>query len=316
MITGYALDEGCLRAGEDLRAAVWVDLLAPGEAERAEIAALVGVTVPTLEDQLEIELSSRLYVEHGAAVMTALLPAHTKEQQAEIGPVTFILTRERLVTVRPHDPRPFATFPPRADRAALPCCSPESVLLGLTEEIIGRLADLTEYGGRKIESLSNQIFRPVGDERPDLKARLHKLGWRDELVTHVRDSLVSLERLLVFLGPILEARDPDGAATTALNVQLRDIRTISEQAGLLHQKLGFLLDATLGLISIEQNAIIKIFSIVAVVFLPPTLVASIYGMNFADMPELGWHLGYPLALLAMAVSAAIPLIYFKRKGWF
>ncbi len=315
-IIRYKLDPQGLVETTSEADAIWLDLHQADEAALADIATLIGFTPPTRAEQQEIELSSRLYMNEGAAVMTALIPAHTKREQAEIGPITFILTADRLVTLRDNDPRPFSTYPVRAKQAALPCTSAATVLLGLTDEIIARLADLIEYAGRKIELLSNSIFRPDSDTRPDLQARLRKIGWRDELVTHVRDSLVSLERLLTFLGNALEQRREGEEVRAAVATQLRDIHIISEQAGFLMQKTSFLLDATLGLISIEQNAITKMFSIVAVVFLPPTLVASIYGMNFQFMPELGFAIGYPLALVLMLVLAVLPLIYFRRKGWF
>jgi magnesium transporter len=316
MAIHYRLKDSGLAPCDGAREAVWSDLYQADFATLGEAADLIGFPLPSREEQQEIELSSRLYVHDGVAVMTALIPAHTKKEQAEIGPVTFILTHDRLITLRDNDPRPFATYPQRAHKAALACSSATSVLLGLTDDIIARLADLIEYAGRKIEMLSNSIFRPDSDSRPDLQARLRKIGWRDELVTHVRDSLVSLERLLSFLGTVLENRGVDEKTCAAVMTQLRDIHIISEQAGFLMQKTSFLLDATLGLISIEQNAITKMFSIVAVVFLPPTLVASVYGMNFELMPELGWPFGYPLALALMVVLAVLPLAYFKRKGWF
>ncbi|QIE55166.1 magnesium transporter CorA family protein [Pikeienuella piscinae] len=316
MITGYRLNDGGLAPADSPESAIWLDLMEPTEEERDRITALLGFEAPTEAEQAEIEMSSRLYLEGEAAVMTALMPAHTKTDQAEIGPVTFILTGDRLITLRHHEPRPFTSFPAHAGHSHLPCDCALAVLLGLMEDTIDRLADLIEYVGRKIETLTTRVFRPAPGERPDLEARLQKIGWRDALITHVRDSLVTIERLLGFLAPVLEKRGESKAALALVASQMRDVRTISEQAGFLMQKTSFLLDATLGLISIEQNAITKMFSIVAVVFLPPTLVASIYGMNFQFMPELGFHLGYPLALFFMVASAAVPLLYFRRKKWF
>lgn len=297
-------------------AALWVDLVNPGREELSRLAALIGAEPPTREEQEEIELSSRLYVENGVAVMTALLPAYTESERAQIGPVSFMLSPQRLVTVRHHDPRPFETYPKRAGKAALPCSSAATALIGLIEEIIDRLADITELAGRRIETLSLKTFEAEKAAGGDLRGALKEIGRLDGRVAQLRDSLVTMERLLGFLAPVLDHQRAGKDAKTILKSQLRDVRTISEQAGYLMQKTAFLLDATLGLISVEQNGIIKIFSVVAVVFLPPTLVASIYGMNFEWMPELGWRWGYPAALGLMALSAAAPLIYFKRKGWF
>ncbi|MGG7645547.1 magnesium transporter CorA family protein [Rhodovulum sp. YNF3179] len=318
MIRSYRIsDDGLAEAGApDAPDAVWLDLVEPTDEERGSLAAHLGLALPSRADQEEIEQSSRLYLDHGVPVMTALLPARVDTDEAHIGPVTFILTEDRLVTLRHHHPRPFTQFPARAARASLGCSSALTVLLGLLEDIIDRLADITENVGREIDGLSREIFRPSGEARPDHQKTLRQIGQSDALVMHLRESLLTLERLLIFLIPVLEQREGGKPARGMVRSFQRDLRTIAEQAGFLQQKTALLLDATLGMIDIEQNKIIKIFSIAAVVFLPPTLIASIYGMNFAAMPELDWAAGYPAALTAMAVSAVIPLIYFKRKGWF
>jgi magnesium transporter len=226
------------------------------------------------------------------------------------------MAADRLVTIRHHSPRPFETYPQRAGRASLGCRTVEQMALGLLEDIIDRLADITENVGREIDALSRSVFHPEPAVRSDLQAILREIGAKDALVMHLRESLLTLERMLGFLVPVMEARKAGRDVKGTLKSQLRDVRTIAEQASFLMQKTGLLLEATLGLINIEQNGIIKIFSVAAVVFLPPTLIASIYGMNFRHMPELDWWLGYPMALGAMVVSAVVPLVYFKRKGWF
>ncbi len=297
--------------------AAWIDMLEPTDAERTEVSASIGVDVPSRADQEEIEQSSRLYLENGTPVTTVLLPARSGEGATEIGPVTFILTADRLVTVRHHSPRPFETYPARAGRAALGCHNVEQLMLGLVEDIIDRLADITEQAGRDIDALSKTVFQPEAAEKTDLQSVLRQIGAKDAMVMHLRESLLTMERMLGFLMPVMEARKSAGRELRGMvKTQLRDVHTITEQAAFLVQKTGLLLDATLGLINIEQNAIIKIFSVAAVVFLPPTLIASIYGMNFQHMPELDESYGYPLALGAMVLSAVIPLAYFKRKGWF
>ncbi len=315
MLAAFRVEHGGLApSGPD--EAAWIDLLSPDEEERRLVGGLIGAGVPTPAEQDEIEVSSRLYIENGVAVMTALLPAYTQTDRAEIAPVTFMLGANRLVTVRRHTPRPFETYPGRAGKAAIPCHSAATALIGLLEDVIDRLADITEISGRKIDALSTRVFEAESAGAGDLRAILKEIGRQDGRLAQLRDSLVTMERLLGFLGAVIDTQKPGKDAKAMLKTQLRDVRTISEHAGYLMQKTGFLLDATLGLINVEQNAIIKIFSVVAVIFLPPTLVASIYGMNFHVMPELDWPLGYPFALLMMAISAAVPLIYFKRKGWF
>jgi magnesium transporter len=317
MIRAFRIEGNGLAPSEgDLAAASWLDLLAPTEDERGQISRLLGLEVPSRADQEEIEQSSRLYLENGVPVMTVLLPARSGAQATEIQPVTFIMAADRLVTIRHHSPRPFETYPQRAGRASLGCRTVEQMALGLLEDIIDRLADITENVGREIDALSRSVFHPEPTARSDLQAILREIGAKDALVMHLRESLLTLERMLGFLVPVMEARKAGRDVKGTLKSQLRDVRTIAEQASFLMQKTGLLLEATLGLINIEQNGIIKIFSVAAVVFLPPTLIASIYGMNFRHMPELDWWLGYPMALGAMVVSAVVPLVYFKRKGWF
>jgi magnesium transporter len=303
--------------GTGLAHAVWIDMLEPSDAERMQVSGLIGVELPSRADQEEIEQSSRLYIEHGAPVMTVLLPSRTTDNATQIGPVTFILAPDRLVTVRHHSPRPFETYPPRAGKSALGCHNVEQLMLGLVEDVIDRLADITEQAGRDIDALSKTVFQPEAAIKTDLQSVLRQIGVKDTMIMHLRESLLTMERMLGFLIPVMDARKSAGRELRGMvKTQLRDVHTIAEQAGFLVQKTGLLLEATLGLINIEQSGIIKIFSVAAVVFLPPTLIASIYGMNFAHMPELDKWYGYPMALGAMVLSAIVPLIYFKRKGWF
>lgn len=315
MIIGYRREGAGLAEASAIEDAGWIDLFRPDEAERARVSELIGATLPSREDQEEIERSSRLYIEDGAAFMTAIVPAQALSDAPVLAPVTFILTQDRLVTLRRHDPQPFRTFPKFAARAPLGCDSPGTILIGLVDEIIGRLADITENVGREIEGMSLAAFRSDANAGRDMRKTLRGIGRKDDTVMQVRESLLTLERILGFLGPVMDQRKAPADVRLMLRSQIRDIRAISEQAGFLMQKTALLLDATLGLINIEQSAIIKVFSVAAVVFLPPTLIASIYGMNFAVMPELSWPYAYPAALVAMVASAVGPLYFFKRKGW-
>lgn len=315
MIIAYRLENGGLARTDSLPEAVWIDLLQPSDEERARVAALVGVPVPSKDDQEEIEQSARLYLDGATAVMTAMLPAKSLTEDPIVEPVTFVLAAETLVTVRHHNPQSFDTFPQRAGRAQLGCRSALTALLGLMEEIVGRIADIAEFAGREIDAMSRAAFRTQTHTGRDMRKTLRAIGRKDGALMHLRESLLSLDRLLGFLSAALDHRKVDKDIVATLKSQSRDIRAISEQTDFLMQKTALLLDATLGLIGIEQNAIIKIFSVAAAAFLPPTLIASIYGMNFEAMPELSWRYGYPLAIVAMILSAVLPLLYFRRKGW-
>jgi magnesium transporter len=235
-----------------------------------------------------------------------------------MAPVTFVLANARLVTVRYHDPRAFQSFPAQAQRADLGCSDGEGVLIALLEAVVDRLADILERIAADVDGLSRTVFQNEG-ARPqkarDFQEVLRGLGRKGDLNSKVRDSLMTLDRLTGFLANVQVLRRAEKQGRAKLKTLGRDIASLNDHSGFLAQKITFLLDATLGLIGIEQNAIIKIFSVAAVVFLPPTLVASIYGMNFDHMPELDWLLGYPAALALMVVSAVLPYLFFKRRGW-
>ena len=320
MIRGYAIEGGRLRAVADPdlhpQAVVWFDLLSPSPEEETRVERLVGIDVPTLEEMAEIEDSSRLYVDEGATFLTATLPIGTDTGHPIVAPVTFILAGRRLVTVRYDTPRAFETFPMRAERLDLGCSDGETVLLALLDAVIERLADILEATGARIEALSREVFgNGAGQGRQDFGSVLKGVGGQADVISHILSSLVTIERLIAFLAAARGGISADKEARTRLKSLSRDARFLAEHAASLSQKITFLLDATLGMISIQQNAIIKIFSVAAVIFLPPTLVASIYGMNFSVMPELHWAFGYPMALLLMVGSAVGSYWVFKTRGW-
>jgi len=322
VIRGFALDGRRLRPVADpLEAAaevVWFDLLAPTSQEETALEALLKIDVPTLDEMAEIEESSRLYTNGAAAFMTATLPSKADSGHPEAAPVTFILTGARLITVRYERTRAFETFPALAERLDLGCSDGATVLLALLDAIVERLADILEGTGRDIDSLSREIFRrgtAEGARTQDYGEVLQGVGRQGDVVSHVLASLVTLERLVAFFGATGAAQAGDKEKRTRVKSLARDTRFLSDHANFLAQKVTFLLDATLGMISIQQNAIIKIFSVAAVIFLPPTLVASIYGMNFQVMPELDWMFGYPFAIGLMLLSAVVSYLVFKTRGW-
>lgn len=296
--------------------AVWIDLLAPTREEERRVEALLGVEVPTHEEMQEIEVSSRLYEENGALYMTATVLCKAQSERPETAAISFILAGDRLVTVRYAEPQPFALFAARCQRAPGVHTRGDAVLAGLLDALIDRIADILEHIGREVDDISHEIFEHSAKPgRGDFQGILRRLGLRGDLTSKVRESLVSVGRLLMFLTQASTAQKIAKNLRDRLRTMSRDVRSLTDHVSFLSSKINFLLDATLGMINIEQNAIIKIFSVVAVVFLPPTLIASIYGMNFAYMPELEWVPGYPWALLLMLASAITPYLYFRRRGW-
>lgn len=329
MITVYSRIDGRvveqpLAAGDPLPpGAVWVDLLRPDDAERRAVAAALGCDLPTREEMREIEASSQVYVEDGAIYLTASVIARADTPHPEQGELTFVLTQGRVATLRFTEPRSIASFAARTNRQPELLASAEDALLGLLDAVIDRVADVLELVGARIDALSAQVFRDGPDGRPvkrssprsgELKEVMRGVGRAGDLTHKVRDSLASLDRLAAFLTTAAADR-LNKEQKTQLKTLARDLRSLNEHSGFLAHEVNFLLDATLGLINIEQNNIIKMFSVAAVAFLPPTLIASSYGMNFQHMPELDWQWGYPMALAMMALSAAAPLWWFKRRGW-
>lgn len=323
MLKAFVVDNERLHLVDGLAAnadkTVWVDLVSPTREEEQAIEKWLGVGVPTREEMEEIEISSRLYVEDGVYFMTATLPAHTDSDEPVIAPVTFVLAGKRLVTIRYHEPRAFQTFPMRAEKASIGCTSGETILVGLLEAIVDRLADVLERISRDIEVLSKEIFYPTETKASKRNIGflllLKQIGRKESLTSNMRNSLTTLQRLSGFLANATGQAKDGKDVRARVKTLSRDVASLADHASFLSQKITFLLDATLGMINIEQNAIIKIVSVAAVVFLPPTVVASIYGMNFDLMPELKWSFGYPLALGLMLVSAVFPFWYFRRRGW-
>ncbi|KQY71564.1 magnesium transporter [Ensifer sp. Root142] len=324
MITGYCSngETVTLSVADELVALrpdiVWVDLVEPSKAEDLMMEKLLGISIPTRDDLKDIEPSSRLYTEADAVFMTASLVYRSETDIPDLTDVAFILHGGRLVTIRYAEPRAFALFKAAMHRIPGGCPNGVVMLTRLLETIADRTAEILEQAVGKIDDLSLQVFgdKAVVKRRPPhfLEARLRDVAGHHRLVAKTRDSLASLSRLLTFVYTVPEVQADKDRRELCRSIS-RDIQTLSEHASFISGNITFLLDASLGLINVEQNAIIKIFSIASVVLLPPTLVASVYGMNFRVMPELEWPLGYPWALAAMVISAVIPFFFFRWKGW-
>lgn len=296
--------------------AIWIDALDPTADEEKKIEDFLGLDVPNREEMQEIEISSRLYQDGGALIMTATLIVGSETFNPISDPVTFVLAAHRLVTLRYAETLPFRAYATQVERAGALCATGEAVLADLLDAIVDRLADILERVQRNMDQLSLEVFG-AGNGVPDVNFKdvLRRIGHAQGLTSRARESLVSIGRLVTFL-----SRPGEGTVdeSSGLNMETlsKDVVSLSDHASFLASSINFQLDATLGLINIQQNAIIKIVSIAAVVFLPPTLIASIYGMNFDFMPELGWPMGYPFAVLLMILSAVMPYWFFKQRGWF
>lgn len=298
---------------------VWIDLLQATQKEVLAVELALAIALPTREEMKEIESTSRLYCEDGARFMTTPLLVSTESESPESTEVSFVLVRRFLLTIRDVEPQSFrqtaAVFARRGSATR------DQVFIALVEAIVDRQADLLERLSKETEELSQRIFRKlsrVKESESNLREAIFRLGRSGNLIARERDCIVSLSRLVQYAGH--EDFDDAGEGPASpiyprLKPVMRDLQSLSEFAGFLSSKVSFMLDATLGLINIEQNAIVKIFTVAAVIFLPPTLVASIYGMNFDIQPELHWKFGYPFSLVLMLISVILPFWFCRRKGW-
>lgn len=312
-----------LPAGDDLASALWIDLYRPLDSQVLAVTTL-GYEVPTLPDMEEIEISNRLYQEGGTIYMTAVLPGNLPNGESAAMPVTFILNHHQLVTVRHHAPRPFETFPTRADRSSSGCASPERIFLGLVEEIVGRLADISENVSKVLDVTSGRVLRKVSKSNADyLQSALVTTGQQAELIGRVRMGLLSMDRILVYhasstagsTAPRPEGQEKDKATRSLRTALQRDIQSLEVHADFLTSRIGMTIDATMGMIGLQQNERVRILSVMTALFLPPTLIASIYGMNFEKFPSLDWALGFPMAIGMMVASVVAVVALLKLKDW-
>ncbi|MBX9934726.1 MAG: magnesium transporter CorA family protein [Methylobacterium sp.] len=315
------LDTASTKGIPALTETLWIDLRDPSHDEEKTVETLLNLQVPTRQEMAEIEESSRLYEDRGALVMTAVVIDGAGEGRPARAQVTFVLTQTHLVSVRYADPVPFRTFEAKCERQPELHTSSDRILASLLDSIVERAADVLELVAADLNEVSVRLF--FDDDQPrrrpkraedELQVLIKRLGRKNMTMAILRESVLALSRLVPFMRQgTSEWLTDDG--TRRLKMIERDLRSLSAYEGQLSSEIVYLHEATLGLINLAQNRIIKVFSIAAVLFLPPTVVGTIYGMNFEAMPELKWAFGYPFALLLMGLSAALPYYWFKRKGW-
>lgn len=301
-----------------IKEALWIDLLAPTAEEESLIEEYLAIDVPTKKEMEEIEPSNRLYKEDNILFMTATMLAKSESPEPTTDAVTFILTKDQLLTVRYIEPHSFELFKMRLSRLRKPRYTAAKLLISLLSATVDRMADILEAVSHRLDRYSIQIFHAPSEDAnaapQDYKTLLQNIGANGDLGTKTRECLTSFNRLVYFLSQSMGITFKQ-ELQSRIGIITKDIEALSDHANFIASKVGFLLNATMGMINIEQNNIIKIFSVAAVIFLPPTLIASIYGMNFHAMPELSWSIGYPLAIMLMLISAWLPFSYFKRRKW-
>ncbi|MFT3906529.1 MAG: magnesium transporter CorA family protein [Steroidobacteraceae bacterium] len=327
MLTLYSLQAqglvGATGNAQSLQAApelLWLDLFEPSAADEHAVEQLLGVDVPTREEMSEIESSNRLYEEGGALYMTTTVLTRLDTDLPQNAQITFILKDNRLITNRYCDTLAFRRFTIYAERHVGTCNSGIAIMTGLLEAMVNRIADGIERVGAELDAVSSDVFaRQRRGQRRELSQRdyrqvLQRIGQSGELIAKTRESLVSLGRLLTFAqqsATITVSQEVRGRLRTLS----RDVVAMSDHATFLGSNVSFILDATLGMINIEQNNILKIFSVVTVFLLPPSLIGAIYGMNFDHIPWAHESWGFLGALGLMVASGVVPYLVFKRRGW-
>jgi magnesium transporter len=300
--------------------AVWLDLLEPTPEEEKLVEQRLGLDIPTREEMRDIESSSRLYEEGGALYLTATVVTKLDTQLPENAQITFILRDSRLVTNRYIDPLPMRRFVAFTERHPQANTTAQAVLAGVIESVVERIADVIERVSTDMDAASIDVFShgnlPGGKTRRsqrDYRKLLEVIGQSGELIAKARESLASLSRLLAFAQQ--STLQIPQEVRTRLRTLSHDVVAMSDHASFLATNLNFILDATLGMINIDQNNILKIFSVVTVFLLPPSVIGAIFGMNFTHIPTSAQPWGFWGAIGMMVLSSVLPYLWFRRKGW-
>ncbi|MEX1032814.1 MAG: magnesium/cobalt transporter CorA [Cellvibrionaceae bacterium] len=316
MLRFYRVSKGVIKdlapkeanIADTFESANWIDAHEPDEQERALLEKLVHPDLPESDEIEEIEASARFFVDPAGIHVHSLFLIQSENRHATVS-VACILQANRLITIREDEPADFRLLRMRARRGQVACRSPTELLITLLSQKVENLADNLEDIHLQLEKTSHTVLE---EENSDLEDAIDQMAKLEDSSGKIRLCLMDTQRAVTFLQRQL--RDDLDIQEMCREI-IRDIETLMSHTTFLFDKINFLMESTQGFINIKQSQIIKIFSIAAVVFLPPTLVASIYGMNYKYMPELDWLLGYPFALGVMVLAGIAPYLFFKRKGW-
>lgn len=326
MITTYVKENNCIVKSSKYiidKSTVWIDLFDITREERAFVSEVLNIEIPTLEDISQIEISERLYVENNALYLTITGLVNKANEFPETHSVVVIVYNNYLITVRYVDLMPFNDCGNKFIKQLASQYADinydytaENILFVLMRNIVTHLSNVVQSISTRIDNYGRVILDDnLNNLHIDHKKILKQIGQQGDLLSKSRECLFSLTMAIQYIlkSPLIMQ---DKYSKNLLNTLFRDVDSIINFSQFISNEIARTLDAALGMIAIEQNNIIKIFSIVSIFFLPPTLIASIYGMNFTIMPELKWPYGYPLALCLMAFSIFLSYKYFKRRKWF
>jgi magnesium transporter len=298
----------------------WVDALRPTPEEIAFLRRVLGVEPPPLARMLEIESSSRLYLSHGALFVTLPIARRAPSGASATTPLGFVITPSALLSLH-YEPLT-ACAPEKVDansgERGIP--GPFGAFVAIVEAIVDHVADELESVTAALEKHSQTIFAdpPAAGRRENqsrtLRDTIVRLGQARTFSSHIGETLLGLTRMTPFTVAEAGERLPAEARARFDRID-RDVASLTAHESRLSERIQFLLDASLGLIGVEQNDIFKILTMVSVVGIPPTLLASMYGMNFKNMPEYDWPWGYQYGLTVIFLSGLLPLLWFKWRRW-
>ena len=296
---------------------IWIDMCAPTPDEIAFVERVSKLHVPSRAEISEIEVSSRLNIENEVLFLSTPISFRADGVRPATTPVGFVLSAHLLITVRFENLPAFAGFKDRCFAGHAVHQSSAGLFIGLLEAVVDRMADVLEHVGSQLDEISQLVFHTTDAKvaDTDLRKTLQSLGRSGEILSKIRDSLLGIGRIVPYVAG-LSAEWMPAEVGPHLKTLRDDIASLNDYDSYLNSKVQFLLDATLGLINIEQNNIMKVLTVVSVVGVPPVLIAGIYGMNFKAIPELDWAWGYPYAIVLMIVSALIPFVWLKHRRWF
>jgi len=297
----------------------WIDLLHPTSDERASVEKGYGITLPSREELSGVELSSRISLKNGVLYLSVPTVSHMGEVEHAPSPLGFVLSKKLLVTIRYAQLHAFDAVAERCAKGDGTFTSVD-VFTALVDEMVDLSADLIEKIAGNLDSVSRAVFSEPGRQKhvtqsnEELRGVLISVGNAGERLSRIRDSVLGLQRIVPFVAGTEQDWIPANIRAR-LKATQGDLTSLAEYETHLSDKAQFLLDAVLGFINTKQNDIFQVLTVISIVGIPPTLVASIYGMNFKSMPELSWAWGYPYGLAVILLSAILPMLWFKWRRW-
>ena len=297
----------------------WIDLLHPTSEERASVEGGYGIELPSREELSGVELSSRISLKNGVLYLSMPTVSHMSELEHAPSPLGFVLSKKLLVTIRYAQLHAFDTVAEKCSKGNGTFTSVEA-FAALVDEMVELSADLIEKIATDLDGVSRAVFSKLGkhehvtQSNEELRGVLISVGNAGERLSRIRDSVLGLQRIVPFVAGTEQDWIPANIRVR-LKVTQSDLTSLAEYETHLSDKAQFLLDAVLGFINTKQNDIFQVLTVISIVGIPPTLVASIYGMNFKNMPELSWAWGYPYALVVILLSAILPILWFKWRRW-